>query len=136
ARAIAWAIDRDAATGGRVLSVNVGAAGWNYQVKDLAEAVAAAVPGTRVSVNTAAPPDKRSYRVDFSLYSQLAPAHQPRSDLRQSVTRLKEGLDNMGFTDKDFRNSTLMRLRVLEGLIGAGRLSSDLRWTEVEHVAA
>jgi hypothetical protein len=86
-------------TGGQFLAVNVGSNAWNYQVKDLANAVAASVPagcksidaaargedevsypcrrrglgdgdacGTSVSINTAAPPDKRSYKVDFSLF--------------------------------------------------------------------
>ena len=35
------------------------------------------LPGTRVSINTAAPPDMRSYQVDFSLFAELAPAHLP-----------------------------------------------------------
>ena len=81
-RAIAWAVQRSAADGGHFLAVNVGRDEWNYQVKDLAAAVAAAVPGTKVSINTAAPPDKRSYKVDFSLFnrarSRPCPAAEPR----------------------------------------------------------
>ena len=61
ARAIEWAIERDPDDGGQILSVNVGADSSNYQVKELADEAAAAVPGTRVSVNVAAPPDARSY---------------------------------------------------------------------------
>ena len=136
ARAIEWAIGRDAATGGRVLSVNVGTDGWNYQVKDLAAAVAAAIPGTRVSVNPDAPPDRRSYRVDFSLYARLAPAHQPRSDLLQSVARLRDGLARVGFADKEFRNSALIRLQVLDGLIASGQVTPDLRWAALQAAAA
>jgi len=131
ARAITWAIGRDAANGGRVVSVNVGSSNWNYQVRTLARAVADAVPGTRVSINAAAPPDKRSYRVDFSLFAQLSPEHQPRIDLRHSVARLKDGLERMGFADSDFRNSSLVRLKVLDGLISSGRLRPDLRWTSI-----
>ena len=128
ARAIEWAIGRDSATGGDVLSVNAGSDGWNYQVKDLAEAVADAVPGTGVSINRQAPPDKRSYRVDFSLFRQLAPMHQPRSTLCDSILRLKRGLGNMGFADKDFRNSSLIRLKTLDRLISEGLLLPSLRW--------
>ena len=65
--------------GGRVLVVNAGSNAGNYQVRDLAQVVAAELPGTKVSINTAAPPDKRSYQVDFSLFAELAPAHLPRS---------------------------------------------------------
>lgn len=129
ARAIEWALLRDPArTEGPFLAVNVGADEWNYQVKDLAEAVAAAIPGTRVSINTAAPPDKRSYRVDFSLYRRVAPQHQPRTGLQQSIARLKDGLSAMKFDDRNFRASQFMRLKVLESHIGEGRLGEDLRW--------
>jgi nucleoside-diphosphate-sugar epimerase len=128
ARAIEWAIIRDAAAGGAVLSVNVGSDAWNYQVRELADAVAAAVPSTRVSINREAPPDKRSYRVDFSLFRRLAPQHQPLSTLADSVNRLKHGLENMQFADRDFRNSSLIRLKTLDWLISRGLLSPSLRW--------
>ena len=129
ARAIEWAIARKPATGGACLAVNAGSDQWNYQVRELAEAVAAEVPGTAVSINTDAPPDRRSYRVDFALFRQLAPAHQPQVTLASSIRRLRAGLTEMGFADADFRNSRFMRLKVLDGHIGAGRLSTDLRWT-------
>jgi hypothetical protein len=127
-RAIAWALQRPAANGGQFLAVNIGSEEWNYQVKDLARAVAAAVPGTRVSINTSAVPDKRSYKVDFSLFKKLAPRATPRLTLEQSITRLRDGLTAMGFADKDFRNSPYVRLKMLERHIAAGRLAADLRW--------
>jgi nucleoside-diphosphate-sugar epimerase len=129
ARAIEWAIVRDPSAGGQMLSVNVGSKERNYQVKDLANAVAASIPGTEVSINTAAQPDTRSYQVDFSLFASLAPEHQPQVTLGQSITLLKDGLSAMGFKDAEFRSSPLMRLKMLEGHIAAGRLSNDLRWT-------
>ena len=55
ARAIDWAIDRPASAGGRYLAINAGSDDRNYQVKDLANAVAKSVPGTGVSINTSAP---------------------------------------------------------------------------------
>jgi nucleoside-diphosphate-sugar epimerase len=128
ARAIDWAITRKADNGGAYLAVNAGSDEWNYQVADLAKAVAAAVPGTKVSINMAAPPDKRSYKVDFSLYRSLAPAHQPRVKLAESIMAICEGLRGMGFADRDFRNSQAIRLRVLENHMKFGRLGEDLRW--------
>jgi nucleoside-diphosphate-sugar epimerase len=128
ARAIEWAIGRDPAAGGEMLSVNTGSDAWNYQVRDLAEAVAAAVPGTDVTINREAPPDKRSYRVDFSLFRKLAPEHQPLSTLGASIGRLKHGLSNMGFADRDFRDSALIRLKTLDRLIAKGVLLPSLRW--------
>jgi nucleoside-diphosphate-sugar epimerase len=129
ARAIEWALTRDAAsTGGNFLAVNVGIDHWNYQVKDLAAAVAQAVEGTKVSINTSAPPDKRSYRVDFSLYKQLAPNHLPQISLEQAIQGLVTGLSGMNFSDPNFRSSQFMRLKVLERHMSDGRLGEDLYW--------
>jgi nucleoside-diphosphate-sugar epimerase len=129
ARAIEWAIVRDPETsGGDFLAINVGADEWNFQVKDLAGAVAKAISGTKVSINRSAPPDKRSYRVDFSLYRRLAPQHQPQVALHQTIRELKEGLLGMSFGDRNFRSSQFMRLKVLERHITEGRLGEDLCW--------
>jgi len=128
ARAIDWAAHRGADNGGAFVIANAGSDVWNYQVKELAEAVARAVPGTRVSINLAAPPDKRSYRVDFSRFHKLAPGHVPQVTLEQSIAMLHEGLGRMGFADRNFRNSQQIRLKVLEDHIAAGRLLPSLRW--------
>jgi nucleoside-diphosphate-sugar epimerase len=128
ARAIDWAVHRPVDNGGQFLRVNTGSDGWNYQVRDLANAVAEAIPGTSVSINTDAPVDSRSYKVDFSLFRDLAPEHQPQVTLPESIGRLVEGLKRMNFTDAQFRQGPLMRLQVLQGHIAEGRLSEDLRW--------
>lgn len=127
ARAIEWAIGRDPAQGGQVLTVNAGSSRWNLQVRDLAEAVARALPGTSVSINADAPPDRRSYAVDFGLFERLAPDHQPQATLEDSIARLRDGLQAMGFSDPDFRNGGQMRLKVLGALEAAGALDADLR---------
>jgi nucleoside-diphosphate-sugar epimerase len=129
ARAIEWAIARAPEAGGPRLNINVGADAWNYQVRELAQAVGEAAPGCEVSVNPDAPPDTRSYKVDFSLYRELAPAHQPQMTLARSIARLRAGLEGMGFADAEFRASSYMRLKMLEAHRQAGRLDGDLRWT-------
>lgn len=125
--AIDWAISRPASIG-NFLAVNTGTDEWNYQVKDLASAVASVIPGVKVSINTDAPPDKRSYRVNFGLYKKLAPNHQPKYDLLTTIRELKDGLESMKFNDSDFRDSKLMRLKVLTSLMDKKELSSELKW--------
>ena len=125
--AIDWAISRPDSLG-EFLAVNTGSTKWNYQVKELAEAVASVIPGVTVSVNKDAPPDKRSYRVDFSLYEKIAPDHQPLYDLLTTIKELKGGLEQMGFSDADFRNSKLMRLKVLTSLQDKGEINDLLAW--------
>ena len=129
AAAFDWAIGR-AASSGSFLAVNAGSDEWNYQVKDLAEAVAKIVPGVSVSINRTAPQDSRSYRVDFALYRKLAPNHQPQVDLLMTIRELKAGLEAMGFSDPNFRSSKYMRLEVLKGLRQKGLLDDKLEWMQ------
>jgi len=128
ARAIDWAVGRDAADGGEFLAINVGSDDWNYQVRDLAEAVASQIPEVGVSINKDAQPDKRSYKVSFELFRRLAPQHQPQVDLIASIRELKEGLEDIEFNDQDFRNSNFMRLNILTRLQKKGLLNDKLEW--------
>jgi nucleoside-diphosphate-sugar epimerase len=129
ARAIEWALVRSTTSGGTFLAVNTGSDEWNYQVKDLAAAVAQVIPGVEVSINKDAQPDKRSYRVDFGLFRQLAPQHQPRVGLLTAIEGLKRGLESMHFSDPNFRQSKFMRLKVLAGLREQGLIDEALEWT-------
>lgn len=128
ARAIEWALVRDSNVGGQCLSVNVGSASWNYQIKDLAKTVSDQIAGTDVEINTNAAPDKRSYQVDFSLFQKLASDFQPLVTLEQAVSELKSGMERMGFHDTQFRNSQLIRMKVLEKHIAEKRLTENLVW--------
>jgi nucleoside-diphosphate-sugar epimerase len=130
ARAIDWAIKRELSDGGEFLAVNTGSNEWNYQVKDLAEAVAKVIPGIDISINKNAQPDKRSYRVNFDLFKRLAPAYQPQMDLITTIKELKDGLEAMKFKDQDFRNSKYMRLKVLTHLRNKGLLTEKLEWSK------
>lgn len=127
ARAIEWAATRDVENGGRVLTVNVGSDRWNLRVRDLAEACARVFQGAEISINQNAPPDRRSYAVDFSRFRTLAPAHQPRMELDTSIRRLRDGLRAIGFDIANFRESNYVRLHVLTGLLASGTLAADLR---------
>jgi len=128
ARAINWACVRSEDVGGRVLSVNTGSNISNYQVRDFAEMVSAQIPRCTISLNTDAVPDKRSYRVDFSLFEKLAPDHTPKVSLENSIQRLIEGFDKMNFNNSNYRNSSYMRLNILKALQSGGKIDSDLRW--------
>lgn len=109
--AIDWAIHRE--DNEACIIVNAGSNEWNYQVKELAEAVKEVFPSITISINENAAPDKRSYRVNFDAFEKLAPNHQPKHSLKQTILELKEGLEKINFTDKNFRNSNLIRLNVI-----------------------
>jgi len=124
ARAIDWAIQRK--EGGNFLVINTGSNQWNYQVKELAEAVQKLFNDVEVSINTNAQPDKRSYKVSFDLFEQLAPEHQPQISLNSAVEDLKNGLLSMNFSDADFRQSSLMRLKMIQQLMDNGIVDNNL----------
>ena len=128
ARAIIWAIQRESNKGGDFLAVNAGSDEWNYQVNDLANQVAKLIPGTEVEINKKAQPDKRSYKVDFSLFKKLALDHQPIKKLDTTILNLKNSLEELNFCDSNFRSSTFMRLKVLESHLEKGILNDSLRW--------
>ncbi len=128
ARAIDWAIQRNPKSGGNFLALNTGSNEWNYQVKELAEIVAEVVDGCKVTVNADAPPDKRSYKVNFDLFKKLAPNHQPVHALKPTIKALYENLLAMQFNDPKFRESNLMRLNVINQLKQDNILDKDLKW--------
>lgn len=126
ARIMEWAITR---SGEHFLVVNAGINRGNYTVKELAEAVADAVPGTEVHINHDAQPDKRSYKVDFSLLERLAPEHLPRISLSETINGLVDGIRKSGILRSGQPPESLIRLRTLTGFIDAGILDEELRWT-------
>jgi len=128
AKAIDWGIQREKRNGGDCLSVNIGSNGWNYQVRDLAEAVAHVIPGTQISINENAQADRRSYRVNFDKFAELAPDFQPSIDLMAAVTDLKNGMEAIKFYDTDFHNSRFIRLNMLKELTGVGLVTENLEW--------
>ena len=128
ALALEWGVAREASNGGEYLVVNTGTSSWNYQVKDLAKAVSVIVPGCKVTMKTDAPPDKRSYKVNFDLYKKLAPAHQPKQDLIATIKELYESISGMRLTDNNFRDSNFMRLKILTSLREKGILNENLAW--------
>lgn len=133
ARAIDWALTRG---GSNYLAINVGSNDWNYQVKELAQAVSEEIPGVEIEINRNAQPDKRSYRVSFDLFKQLAPdEYQPRVDLHTTIRELRDGLQSISFKDADFRNSRLMRLMMLKELMSKGHLNQDLEWTNARRIS-
>jgi nucleoside-diphosphate-sugar epimerase len=127
ARAIRWSHERNSDNGGNYLVVNTGSDEWNYMVKELALKIQELNPEIEVSINQNAAPDKRSYKVDFSLFKELAPNHQPIHNLGKSIEGLITGLESIGFDIKNFRESKFMRLNVVKELLDLGIIDKDLK---------
>ena len=75
-----------------------------------------------------ASPDKRSYRVDFSLFKSLAPDHQPIQKIYNPISEIADGISNSNFRIKDFRKSHLVRLNTLNYLREQKLINDNLEW--------
>ncbi|HLZ70240.1 MAG TPA: SDR family oxidoreductase [Dehalococcoidia bacterium] len=104
--------------------VNVGADEQNYQIIDVARAIAELTPGARLSRAEGAGPDKRSYRVRFGRIRELLPGFACAFDLRRGVQDLVANLQRVGFRSAD----GCVRLAQLQRLRDAGNVDESLRF--------
>ena len=123
-RAIDWASHRNKDE--EFIKINIGSNNWNYQVKDLAEAVARIIPSVEIIINENAQPDKRSYKVDFSLFSKLAPEYIPVKTLDETILELKNGIEKYTHKLEDFRSSNLIRYNVLNSYLEENKYNENL----------
>ena len=106
---------------------NVGRPEDNVQVRDIAEMVRDAVPGSRVSFAEGAGPDLRNYRVDFSKLAETFPDLKLRWSVREGVDELVGAYTRYGLTFGDFISSRFVRLRRIRELLSAGIVDEMLR---------
>lgn len=126
ARAMVWALQRE---GENFLALNVGKDENTWQIGALAKEVAAVLGNVEVSINKDAPPDRRSYKVNFSKFHHLAPDHTPREDFTNAIKELEAALRKIDFGGNSFRQSNFIRLFRLRSLQAANQLDHELRWT-------
>ncbi len=106
---------------------NVGRQEDNVQVRDIAEMVRDAVPGSTVSLAEGAGPDLRNYRVDFSKLAGTFPDLSLRWSVREGVEELAGAYTKYGLTYDDFVSSRFVRLRRIRELLSAGVVDEMLR---------
>ena len=106
---------------------NVGRPEDNVQVRDIAEMVRAAVPGSTLSFADGAGPDLRNYRVDFSKLLGTFPDLRLRWDVQAGIDQLKTAYGDNDFTYDDFLSSRFVRLRRISELLSAGLVDDMLR---------
>lgn len=107
---------------------NVGRTEANYRIMELAEIVAETVPDTEVEIAAGAGPDLRCYRVDCGKIERLLPDFRPEWNARRGARELYDAYQRFGMSEETFQGPRYVRLKHLEGLMGEGRLASDLRW--------
>jgi len=107
---------------------NVGSNEQNYQVREIAETVAAEFPGCKLDFG---PPggDNRSYKVNFDKISSQLPGFSCDWNAARGAHQLHEVFEQIGMDAETFTGRGHTRLKQLEHLIATKQLDADLFWT-------
>ncbi len=111
---------------------NVGRAADNVQVRDIAEMVRDAVPGSALSIADGAGPDLRNYRVDFAKLDSTFPDLKLGWSVRAGVDELVTAYTKYGLSHEDFTSSRFVRLRRIRELLSAGMVD-DMLYRQSPH---
>lgn len=98
----------------------------SYQVRDLALAVQAAIPGTEIGFADDAAPDRRSYRVDGGKLRRLVPEWQPAWSLATGIETLVDALHRLPVPVEDFEGPRFQRVAHIRARIETGEIGRDL----------
>ncbi|HRW59153.1 MAG TPA: NAD(P)-dependent oxidoreductase [Defluviicoccus sp.] len=107
---------------------NVGATDANYRIREVAEVVAKAVPGSTVEFANTPDPDKRSYRVSFKKLNSTLDAWKPAWNAAAGADQIYDTIQTMKLTAQDFEGARYNRLPHLKKLIKEGYLDESFRW--------
>src|SRR5215472_13554252 len=108
---------------------NVGRQGDNVQIREIAEMVSHAIPGSVISYADGAGPDLRSYRVDFSKLTETFPDLRMQWTTQDGVDELAAAYAKYGLTQDTFASSRFVRLRRIRELMNDGLVDDMLRRT-------
>jgi nucleoside-diphosphate-sugar epimerase len=111
-------------------ALNVGCTAHNYQIREIAEAVAEVVPGCRLCFAADAGPDQRSYRVSFDKIARVLPGFRPQWDVRKGAGQLYAAYRSSGLTFEDFEGPRYLRIAHIKMLLQEGILDARLRRQE------
>jgi len=106
---------------------NVGSTEENHQIRDLAELVAAIIPGCAVSFADGGSADVRNYRVDCDRITRELgfETHWTAAD---GIRELAEAYRREGLTSKEFPGPRYQRIGQIQELLSEGRVDDSLRW--------
>ncbi|MEL6457757.1 MAG: SDR family oxidoreductase [Cyanobacteria bacterium J06621_15] len=108
---------------------NVGDTANNYRVKEIAEFVAEAFPGCKLSFGDNAS-DNRSYRVSFEKINTVLPGFKCDWNARLGAKQLAEVFNQIDMTEEVFFSRGFTRLKQLEYLIRTQQIDKDFFWAK------
>lgn len=107
---------------------NVGRNEDNCRVRELAEMVREAVPGSEIEYAAGGGPDQRCYRVDCRKFARTVPAFQPRWRVKAGIRQLVKAYRQAGLTAGELEAPRFYRLRRLRELMDSQAIDGRLRW--------
>ena len=109
---------------------NIGSAEQNYRIRELAEIVHTRLPECEVTYRRATLPPIHVATASTSRSSRRAfRGCRFEWTAERGADELARAYDEVGLTFDDFQGDRYTRLKRLQGLLAAGALGSDLRWT-------
>jgi nucleoside-diphosphate-sugar epimerase len=111
--------------------LNVGSDEQNYQVRDIAERVAAAFPGCTTSFGEPGA-DNRSYKVDFGKITSVLPAFACAWNADRGAQQLRQVFERVALDTETFTGRGHTRLKQLEHLLSTGQVDADLFWRPLD----
>lgn len=113
---------------------NVGCNEENYRVREIAEIVAAAFPGTKTSYG---PPsaDGRSYRVSFDKIARTVPAFKCTHTAASGAEELRGIFERIHMTNDVFNFRGFTRLKQLNHLLETGQMDNNFFMRAVQAAA-
>jgi nucleoside-diphosphate-sugar epimerase len=115
---------------------NIGRSDANYQVRDIAEAVRDAFPGSVLEITGETGGDSRSYRVCFDKALKGLPGFSPEWTLAKGVDEIARFLREGRLGDAGFDSRLFIRLKQLRHLVDTGVVDSELRVVGPQDAAA
>lgn len=106
---------------------NIGRSDGNYQVRDVAQAVQQAFPGSTVNITGESGGDPRSYRVSFDKALNGLPGFAPRWTVEMGVEEVARFLRDGGTASWPFDSREFIRLAQLKHLMETGAVDDRLR---------
>ncbi|MBF2018330.1 MAG: SDR family oxidoreductase [Rivularia sp. T60_A2020_040] len=108
---------------------NVGDTANNYRVKEIAEFVAQAFPGCKLSFGDSGS-DNRSYRVSFEKINTTLPGFKCDWDASSGAKQLFDVFSQIDLTEEIFFSRGFTRLKQLEYLIRTQQIDKDFFWAK------
>lgn len=109
---------------------NVGRTDENYQIRDIAAAIAKVFPNCEVSFGKS-DPDQRSYRVSFDRVMTELPGFSCKWDLIKGATQLRQLYEQTGMTEDLFRHRPFTRIKQLQYLLTTSQIDAEFHWTRL-----